>query len=106
MSAYRVQLHRWLDGFDVRTVEFMAWKGKHDREVLKAAEGQFDVLLPSDPFMLREGEAASRGLAVVLLSTNRLRDVEQLVPDIARAITAVAPGEQLQVPIQTPAADQ
>lgn len=30
-----VQLHRWLDGFDVRTVEFMGWKGLRNGELLK-----------------------------------------------------------------------
>ena len=89
-----VQLRQWLEGFDVRTVAFMGWKGKRDGELLAAAKGMFDVLLTNDRFLPREHDVARHGLGVVLLTTNRLREVEQLVPQIAAALTTLQPGEQ------------
>jgi len=89
-----VQLHQWLTGFDVRTVAFMGWKGKSDGELLAAARGRFDVLLTNDRFLPREHDPARYGLGLVLLTTNRLREVEQLVPQIAAALTRLRPGEQ------------
>ncbi len=90
-----------LHGFDARTVEFMGWKGKADSELLEAAQGHFDVLLTSDSFMKRHHDLG-QGLAIVLVTTNRLREVEQLVPEIADALAAVSPGERLHVPLPHP----
>jgi len=43
-----VQLYRTLAGFDARTVSFMGWSSWSDAEVLRAASGQFDILLTGD----------------------------------------------------------
>ena len=64
------------------------------KELLAAAEGSFDVLLTNDRFLPREHDLARHGLGVVLLTTNRLREIEQLVPRIAAALTTLQPGEQ------------
>jgi hypothetical protein len=59
-----VQLRQWLEGFDVRTVAFMGWKGKRDGELLAAAKGMFDVLLTERPVSAaraRRGAPWSRG---------------------------------------------
>jgi len=88
-----VQLHQWLEGFEVRTVAFMGWKGKRDRELLAAARGRFDVLLTSDRFLPCEHDLAHYGLGLVLLTTNRSREVKRLVPAIAAALTRLRPGE-------------
>ncbi len=93
-----VQLHRWLDGFDVRTVAFMGWKGKRNGELLAAAQGKFDVLLTNDQFLSREHDAGRHGIGFVVLTTNRLREVERLVPDIAEALAQVTPGRVIRVP--------
>lgn len=43
-----IQLHHWLSPIEARTVEFMGWKGKRDRDLLLMAKGEFDVLLTGD----------------------------------------------------------
>ncbi len=93
-----VQLHRWLDGFDVRTVAFLGWKGKRNGELLSAAQGKFDVLLTNDQFLSRERDPGRYGLAFVVLTTNRLREVERLVPDLAEALAHVPPGGVIRIP--------
>ena len=52
------------------------------------------MLLTNDRFLPREHDLARYGLGIVLLTTNRLREVEQLVPEIAVALTRLHPGEQ------------
>jgi predicted nuclease of predicted toxin-antitoxin system len=87
-----VQLHRWLDEFDVRTVAFMGWKGKRNGELLAAAaEEKFEVLLTNDRFLPREHDADGYGIGIVVLTTNRL------VPAIAEALAHVSPGTLVQV---------
>jgi hypothetical protein len=97
-----VQLHRWLDGFDVRTVAFMGWKGMGNGELLAAAQGKFDVLLTNDQFLPREYDPGRYGIGLVVLTTNRLRAVERLVPEIAEAVIQVSSGEVLRVPATLP----
>ena len=95
-----VQLHRWLDACDVRTVDFMGWKGRRNSELLAAARDQFDVLLTSDRLLAREHDLASIGIGIVVVTTNRLRDVERLVPEITEAVARVARGEQIVLPVE------
>jgi predicted nuclease of predicted toxin-antitoxin system len=92
-----VQLHRWLEACDVRTAAFMGWKGRRNSELLEAARDRFDVLLTSDRLLPREHDLASYGIGIVVVTTNRLRDVERLVPKIAEAVARVSPGEQIVV---------
>ena len=55
------------------------------------------MLVTSDRFLPREHDLARYGLGLVLLTTNRLREVEQLVPEIAAALTRLRLGEQTTV---------
>ena len=89
-----IQLHQWLDGFDARTVAFMGWAGRRDRELLEAARGVFDVVLTSDALMHRERDLVAYRLGLVVVPTNRKRTVQRLVPAIREALAAVAPGER------------
>jgi hypothetical protein len=93
-----VQLHRWLEPCDVRTVAFMGWTGRRNSELLEAARGRFDVLITSDRLLLRDHDLASYGIGIVVVPTNRLRDVERLVPEIAEAMARVSAGEQIVLP--------
>jgi predicted nuclease of predicted toxin-antitoxin system len=79
-----IQLHRWLSEFDVRTVAFMGWKGKRNSELLAAADRNFEVLLTNDRFLAREHDLRRHEIGVVVLTTNRLREVEELVPGYRR----------------------
>jgi predicted nuclease of predicted toxin-antitoxin system len=93
-----VQLHRWLEACEVRTVAFMGWKGRRNSELLEAVRDRFDVLLTSDRLLPREHDLASYGIGIVVVTTNRLRDVERLVPETREAVARVSPGEQIVLP--------
>lgn len=97
-ECLRVQLHRWLEACDVRTVAFMGWKGRRNSELLGAARDRFDVLLTSDRLLPREHDPANYGIGIVVVTTNRLRAVERLVPKIVDAVARVSPGEQIVLP--------
>ena len=88
-----------LPGHEVRTVTGMGWSGVKNGELLRRIAGQFDALLTMDrnlEFQQNLG-ALSFGILVVRAPSNRLRDVQPLVPDILAALPRVAPGEVSRV---------
>ena len=90
-----IQLHRWLSPIEARTVEFMGWKGKRDRDLLLMAKGQFDVLLTGDGFLDQEHDLADYGLAVIVVRPTQIRAIQLLVPQIAAAIDRTNVGETI-----------
>ena len=92
-----VQLHRWLGTIEARTVEFMGWKGKRDRDLLVLAKGEFDILLTGDGFLDQEHDLADYGLAVVVVRPTQIRTIQSLVPQIAAAIDRIEPGDRVLI---------
>ena len=80
----------------------MGWKGQRNGELLAAIRGKFDVLLTNDRFLPREHDPGRYGIGIVVLTTNRLREVERLGPEIVEAVTQVSSGEVLRVPATRP----
>ena len=92
-----VQLHRCLAPLDARTVEFQGWKGLRNGELLARATGRFDVLLTVDALLADEHDFAALGLGVVLLPTDRIKEVRRLLPEIRAAVAEVSAGTVLTV---------
>jgi uncharacterized protein (DUF433 family) len=55
------------------------------------AEGEFDVLVTADPSLLRQQNLAGRSLAVLVLPTNRRREVLALAPALRSALADARP---------------
>jgi len=72
----------------------MRWSGLQDGPLLTAAETRFDVFITVDRNLAFQQHLANFRIAVLVLhaKTNRLQDLQTLVPAIARALTAPAPG--------------
>ena len=58
------------------------------------------MLLTSDRLLPRKRDLAGYGIGIVVVPTNRLRDVERLVPEITEAVARVARGEQIVLPVE------
>ena len=86
------QLREALAGLDVATVAGLGWKGAADGELLGRAEGEFDVLVTADRSLLRQQNLAGRSLAVLVLPTNRRREVLALAPALRSALADARPG--------------
>ncbi len=96
-------LRRSLPGHDVRTVREMGWVGKKNGELLSlmAAAG-FEVLLTVDQNLRHQQNLAAAGVAVVVMvaSTNRLADLEPLVPAVEAALLGIQAGDAIEVRVQ------
>lgn len=77
------------------TVEQAGVKGLKNGALLSAASGNYDVLITVDKSIPNQQNAASLGIAVLILraKTNKYRDLKPLVPQILAALNQIQPGE-------------
>ena len=93
-------LLRDLTGHDAHHVVDMGWSSKRNGELLKLMlSDRFDALLTVDqnlPFQ-QNLRASGIGVVVVVARTNRVKELQPLMPKILTALSTVKPGELLTV---------
>lgn len=94
-------LRRSLIGHTVRTVPEMGWASVKNGDLISLAETQFDAMITVDKSMQYQQnlKSARMGFIVLRASSNRLEDLEPLVPDILSALNFVQPGDVIFIPI-------
>jgi predicted nuclease of predicted toxin-antitoxin system len=91
------ELHRLLPGCEARTVQFMAWRGLSDRDLLAKAGSDFDVLLTADRGIEHQQRLQGRPIAVIVLPTSRLAPLLPLLERVLSAIKSAKPGSIMSV---------
>jgi len=94
------RLRFYFKGYDCQTARFAGLAGLKNGRLLEAAEtAGFDVLITVDQKIPDQQNLASYKIATVILCgpTNRLRDLEPLVPAVISALTSIGPGEFLRI---------
>ena len=88
-------LRRKLPEFKVRTVQEEGWGALRNGDLLRRAEGSFDVLLTADRRMQYQQELTSFRMGVVVIITPRLQLelLERAADELRAAIDSVSPGE-------------
>jgi len=73
----------------------MGWASKKNGELLRLAEGEFDVLVTTDQRLSYQQSVASFAIAVVVLVVRRtkIEFLLPLVPELERVLQEVQPGE-------------
>jgi hypothetical protein len=96
-------LRRQLLEFEIRTVQEEGWGAFRNGELLRRAEGLFDVLLTADRRMQYQQKLTSYGIGVVVIVTPRLQlqVLERAVVPLRQAINTVSPDQVLHVTIPT-----
>jgi hypothetical protein len=94
-------LRRKLPEFEIRTVQEEGWGAFRNGELLRRAEGQFDVLLTADRRMQYQQQLTAFGIGVVVIVTPRLQleILESALEPMKQAINSVAFGEVIHVTI-------
>ena len=85
---------------DCQTVRYAGFAGLKNGELLDAAESaHFDVLLTVDRGFSHQQNLAGRKIALLILvaPSNRLADLEPLVPAALAALDAIEPGSVVRV---------
>lgn len=100
-----VQLKRHLAGHDVKTAREMGWQKEKNGDLLRLAQTQFDVFITMDKSMPSQQYLAQFNLAVIIVrsSSNRLKDLLPLAPQLTQAIDQARKGGAMTVPGVSPA---
>jgi hypothetical protein len=93
-------LHKELPAHNCRTAQQMQWKRIKNGELLSLAEPQFDLFLTSDQNLRYQQNLQGRSIAVLELSTNKLRRLLAAAQLIRETLASMQPGEfrQLEIP--------
>ena len=86
-----------LAGHEVCTVERAALKGLENGDLLRAAEGRFDVLITADRNLRYQQNLASRRIAIIELPFNSWTRVRTLTPSVREALQAIQPGDYIEL---------
>jgi hypothetical protein len=88
------RLSRDLVGYEVRTVPQMGWAGTLDGDLLPLVAAEFDVFITVDRNLPFQQNLVVLDLAVLVLvaRSNRLADLQPLVPMILAAIPGAVKG--------------
>jgi predicted nuclease of predicted toxin-antitoxin system len=87
-------------GHDCQTARFANLAGLKNGHLLEAAEAaDFDVLITVDQSIPHQQNLTRRSIAIVILCgrTNRLRDLELLMPAAISAIGSIRAGDVIKV---------
>jgi hypothetical protein len=77
----------------------VGWAGLRNGALLRAASGQFDVLITVDQGIEYQQDLSGLQLALVIIvaPSNDIGDLRPLVPAVLQALTLVQPGTSLRI---------
>ena len=86
-----------LPQFFIRTAQEMGWTGIKNGKLLNLAEGQFDVLISTDQNLPYQQNLAGKKIAIIILPSNKVPIVAQLIPAVELALQAIQPGTFVEI---------
>jgi len=90
----------YLSEHAVNTAREMGWAELSNGNLLDRAEQEgYEIVITADQSMRHQQNLGRRGLAVIVLLSNRWPDVQPRIEDIRNAIDVIQPGEVREVPI-------
>jgi len=94
------RLTKLLTGHEVVTVQEMGWSGFSNGELIEIMGAQFDVFVTIDGSLTFQQSLKDVTFRLIICSapTNRLEDLEPLVPAILTAIDSLQPGQAITLP--------
>jgi len=91
-------IQKRLSKLSISNVEDMGWRGIKNGAPLDLMTGQFQILVTTDKNLPAQQNLRKRQISVIILSTNDVPSVIELLPQIEHAIAAISPGELKQLP--------
>ncbi|MGH7975112.1 MAG: DUF5615 family PIN-like protein [Limisphaerales bacterium] len=93
-------MHKFLTGHECSTAQQCGWGGIKNGDLLRLAEGRFDLFITSDQNIRYQQNLAGRWIAIIELSTNDFRRIQNSATLIQSAIAAIKAKEfrQLEIP--------
>jgi hypothetical protein len=93
-------MHKILRGHSCSTVQGQGWGGIKNGDLLKRAEGEFDLFITSDQNIRYQQNLTGRRIAILELSTNDINRIEAASSLFEEALKHIKPDEfrQLTIP--------
>jgi len=93
------RLKNYFVGHDVSTIEQAGFKGLKNGNLLRAADGKFEVLITVDKNIEYQQNTAALPLAIVILAaaSNRLESLLPLIPDALKVLETIKTGDVVRV---------
>ena len=84
-----------IQGHEVETVSGRGWTGIKNGELLRRMRGPFDALITMDQGIEFQQNLTDAPFGILLIhaASNRMTDLQGLVPAIIDALSTLAPGE-------------
>jgi predicted nuclease of predicted toxin-antitoxin system len=95
---HRLRLH--FGAHDCVSARYAGLAGFKNGRLLEVAEASgFDVLISADQEMLYQQNLRKRRISILVLcgSTNRLKDLQPLIPAALKSLAIIQPGEVMEV---------
>lgn len=89
------RLAKEIEGHEAVTVPQAGWSGMQNGELLRRAQGQFDVFVTVDRNLAFQLQLPQFTIAVIVLQapTNRLKDLRSLLPELQRILPTAPKGQ-------------
>jgi len=81
----------------IKTVQEMGWAGVKNGELLKLVEAEFDVFITSDKNLRYQQNLQDRKFAILLLPSNQVPIVENLLPQIDEKLQEIQSGDFVEI---------
>ena len=93
-------MRKFLAGQECSTARQRGWGGIKNGDLLRLAEGEFDLFITSDQNIRYQQNLAGRLIAIIELSTNDYRRIKAAAELIQAAVATVQPREfyRLEIP--------
>ena len=92
-------LQKLLPDHNCTTAQRRGWHSIKNGELLKLAEAEFDLFITSDQNIRYQQNLAGRRIAILELSTNKLRRLQASAALLQSTIASMKPGEFKVLPI-------
>jgi Domain of unknown function (DUF5615) len=86
-------MHKLLATHECTTAQQRGWGGAENGELLRLAEGEFNLFITSDQNLRYQQNLANRRISILELSTNDLHRINAAAAAIQDAVNAIRPGE-------------
>jgi predicted nuclease of predicted toxin-antitoxin system len=84
---------RFLIGHDARTVQELGYSSYKNGDLLRFAEGKYELFITADQNLRYQQNLTGRQLAIIMLSTNKKSIVKASADKILEAVTEIKPSE-------------
>ena len=91
------RIKRFIPGHEAQTVQELGYSSYSNGELLRLAEGRFDLFITSDQNLSYQQNLAGHKLAILMLSTNDWESIKNSAILIAAAVEEMKPTEFVEL---------